>query len=117
LQQTDESCRSRRECWRNSEKVCQRTNTGHDMTSDELIDLEIRLLMEGIYQVYGYDFRDYSEASLRRRLTQWLSGSGFATFSLAQSQLLRDRVLFNTLLRGLTVNVSDMFRDPAFLRH
>ena len=86
------------------------------MTSDELIDLEIKLLMEGIYQVYGYDFRDYSEASLRRRLTQWLSGSGFATFSLAQSQLLRDRVLFNTLLRGLTVNVSDMFRDPAFFK-
>lgn len=86
------------------------------MTPDELIDLEIKLLMEGIYQVYGYDFREYSEASLRRRLSQWLSGSGFATLSLAQSHLLRDRHLFDTLLRGITVNVSEMFRDPAFFK-
>lgn len=86
------------------------------MTQDELIDIEIKLLMEGVYQVYGYDFREYSEASLRRRLTQWLSGSEFATFSLAQSHLLRDRTLFETLLRGITVNVSEMFRDPAFFK-
>jgi len=84
------------------------------MTSEELIDLEIKLLLEGVYQLYGYDFREYSEASLRRRLTQWLYGSGFATLSRAQSQLLRDRTLFDTLLRGITVNVSEMFRDPAF---
>lgn len=84
------------------------------MTSDELTDLEIKLLMEGVYQVYGYDFREYGEASLRRRIAQWLSSSGFATLSLAQSQLLRDRTLFDTLLRGITVNVSEMFRDPAF---
>jgi chemotaxis protein methyltransferase CheR len=86
------------------------------MTSDELVDLEIKLLMEGIYQVYGYDFREYSEASLRRRITQWLSGSGFATLSLAQSSLLRDRAVFDTLLRGITVNVSEMFRDPSFFK-
>jgi len=86
------------------------------MTTDELIDLEIKLLMEGVYQRYGYDFREYSEASLKRRLTQWLSGSGFATLSHAQSHLLRDRVLFDTLLRGITVNVSEMFRDPAFFK-
>ena len=86
------------------------------MTGDELFDLELKLLMEGVYQVYGYDFREYSEASLRRRLVQWLSGTGFATLSLAQSHLLRDRALFDTLLRGITVNVSEMFRDPAFFK-
>lgn len=86
------------------------------MTPDELLDIEIRLLLEGIHQIYGYDFSEYSEASLRRGLTRWLSGSGFATFSLAQSQLLRDRTLFDTLLRGITVNVSEMFRDPHFFK-
>lgn len=86
------------------------------MTNDELIDLEIRLLMEGVYQVYGYDFREYSEASLRRRLLHWLGGSGFASFSLAQSQLLRDREFFDTLLRNITVNVTELFRDPLFFR-
>jgi chemotaxis protein methyltransferase CheR len=86
------------------------------MTDTELIDLEITLLMEGVFQVYGYDFRNYSEASLRRRLMQWLDGSGFDTLSRAQSQVLRDRTLFDTLLRGITVNVSDMFRDPLFFK-
>lgn len=86
------------------------------MTADELIDIEIKLLMEGVFQVYGYDFREYAEASLRRRLTQWLSGSSFTTLSQAQSCLLRDRSLFDTLLRGITVNVSEMFRDPSFFK-
>ena len=86
------------------------------MTADELIGIEIKLLMEGIYQVYGYDFREYAEASLRRRVTQWLAGSGFSTLSLAQSYLLRDRTVFDSLLRGITVNVSEMFRDPAFFK-
>ena len=86
------------------------------MTAGELLDLEIKLLMEGIFQVYGYDFREYAEASLRRRMTQWLNGSGFATLSLAQSQLLRDPALFENLLRGITVNVSEMFRDPSFFK-
>ncbi|MFZ4855407.1 MAG: CheR family methyltransferase [Desulfuromonadaceae bacterium] len=86
------------------------------MTADELIDLEIRLLMEGIFQVYGYDFREYADASLRRRMTQWLSGSVYETISRAQSDLLRDRALFDTLLREITVNVSEMFRDPAFFK-
>jgi chemotaxis protein methyltransferase CheR len=94
--------------------------SGLPMTDDELTDLEIRLLLEGLFQVYGYDFREYAEASLRRLMTQWLSASGFATLSLAQSHLLRDPALFNSLLCGITVNVSEMFRDPGFfqrLRH
>jgi chemotaxis protein methyltransferase CheR len=86
------------------------------MTGDELIDIEIQLLMEGVYQVYGYDFREYAEASLRRRLIQWLSASGFASLSRAQSEVLRDSALFDTLLRGITVNVSEMFRDPHFFK-
>jgi chemotaxis protein methyltransferase CheR len=86
------------------------------MNSSVLIDLEIKLLLEGVFQVYGYDFRDYSEASLRRRLINWLSGSGFATLSQAQSQLLRDRAVFETMLRGITVTVSEMFRDATFFK-
>lgn len=84
------------------------------MRLDELENLEIHLLVEGIQQVYGHDFRDYSEASLRRRLRNWLSVSGFTTFSEAQGRLLRDPSLFDTFLNRITVNVSEMFRDPKF---
>ncbi len=86
------------------------------MTADQVENVEIRLLLEGIQRVYGYDFRDYADASMKRRLTQWLSGSEFDTFSAAQSRLLRDPGVFDSLLRGITVNVTEMFRDPAFFK-
>jgi chemotaxis protein methyltransferase CheR len=86
------------------------------MTTDDVEDVEIRLLLEGVQRIYGYDFRDYADASIKRRLTHWLAESGFDTFSQAQSQLLRERSVFESLLRGITVNVTEMFRDPAFFR-
>jgi chemotaxis protein methyltransferase CheR len=86
------------------------------MTPVDVENVEIRLLLEGIQQVYGYDFRDYADASIRRRLTHWLAESEFDTFSAAQSRLLRERSVFESLLRGITVNVTEMFRDPAFFK-
>lgn len=86
------------------------------MKPGEVENVEIRLLLEGVQQIYGYDFRDYADASIRRRLTHWLAESEFNTFSQAQSQLLRDRSTFESLLRGITVNVTEIFRDPAFFR-
>lgn len=82
----------------------------------EIEDIEIRLLLEGVQQVYGYDFRDYADASIKRRLALWLSESPFETFSEAQSRLLRDPEVFVSLLQGITVNVTEMFRDPSFFR-
>lgn len=86
------------------------------LSEDDLQRLEIRLLLEGVQQAWGYDFRDYADASIRRRLAHWLAESGFDSFSAAQAQLLRDRSLFDSLLRGITVNVTEMFRDPAFFK-
>jgi len=87
-----------------------------DVTADRVQDVEARLLLEGIQQVYGYDFRDYADASIKRRLVHWLAESPFETLSQAQSSVLRDPQLFVSLLRGLTVNVTEMFRDPAFFK-
>lgn len=85
-------------------------------THEELLNVELNLLLEGIYQVYGYDFRDYAEASLRRRVAQWLGGSGFSSLSEAQARILRDEAQFDAFIRSITVNVSEMFRDPSFFR-
>lgn len=84
--------------------------------ADVLEDLEIQLLLEGIKQIYGYDFRNYASNSIKRRLKHWLAESEFDTFSLAQSQVLRKRSAFESLLQGITVNVTEMFRDPAFFK-
>jgi chemotaxis protein methyltransferase CheR len=86
------------------------------MNEEEIQAIEIRLLLDGVFQAHGYDFRGYSEASLTRRLRHWLSGSGFASFSEAQGRLLRDPEAFQGLLGGITVNVTEMFRDPGFFR-
>ena len=79
-------------------------------------DIELGLLLDAIYRVYHYDFRSYSEASLRRRLTTALSHFECDTFSRLQERVLREPALFSELLRFLTVQVSDMFRDPPYFR-
>lgn len=86
------------------------------MNPEELEDIEIRLLLGGVREVYGYDFFGYAEASLKRRIRQWLSTSGFPNLSVAQASLLRDAALFELFLRSLTVNVTEMFRDPLFFK-
>jgi chemotaxis protein methyltransferase CheR len=79
-------------------------------------DLEIRLLLEAIYQHYHYDFREYAMASLKRRLLQAVERLGTATVSGLQDRVLHDALAFTTLLPYLTVPVSEMFRDPPYFR-
>lgn len=77
-------------------------------------DLEIRLLLEAIYQTYHYDFRQYAAASLKRRLTQAVTVFGCGSITGLQELILHDRHAFPRLLEYLTVQVSDLFRDPEF---
>lgn len=82
--------------------------------SARMADVEIRLLLEAIYARYHYDFRSYAMASLKRRLTQACDSLGVATLSGLQERVLHEPESFSTLLQYLTVQVSDMFRDPDF---
>lgn len=79
-------------------------------------DIELRLLLEGIALRYGYDFRGYSLASVKRRLGQAREHFGCATFSELQNRVLHDAGLMEPLLGFLTVQVSEMFRDPGYFR-
>jgi chemotaxis protein methyltransferase CheR len=81
---------------------------------NNLEDIEIELLLEGIYRSYGYDFRDYAHASLKRRLHNILRSEGLPTISSLQERVLHDRTCLTRFLTGLTVNVTSMFRDPSF---
>ncbi|HZM02440.1 MAG TPA: CheR family methyltransferase [Candidatus Saccharimonadales bacterium] len=77
-------------------------------------DIELRLLLEAIYQRYHYDFRNYSMASLKRRLSQAKDLFGCASFSKLQDKVLHDGAILPRLLGFLTVQVSEMFRDPGY---
>lgn len=82
--------------------------------SAETEDLELRLLVEAIFQKYHYDFRNYSTASLKRRLLQARDRFHCASFSALQERVLHDPGMLPQLLGHLTVQVSEMFRDPSF---
>jgi chemotaxis protein methyltransferase CheR len=79
-------------------------------------ELEIRLLLDAIYARYHYDFRAYAMASLKRRIGQALTQMNCATISGLQEKVLHQPQTFNVLLQYLTVQVSDMFRDPVYFK-
>jgi chemotaxis protein methyltransferase CheR len=81
---------------------------------DQREALEIRLLLEGVFQRYGYDFRDYAVASLRRRLWSVVICEGLSTISQLQARVLHDPEAMERLLLALSVHVTSMFRDPDF---
>lgn len=82
----------------------------------DLREIELNLLLEAIFQRYRYDFRSYSMASVKRRISRAMSEFGCETISGLQEKVLHDPVVFPRLLQYLTVQVSDMFRDPAYFK-
>lgn len=83
-------------------------------TESPLDELEIRLLFEGVYRQYGFDFRNYAVASLRRRVLGAMHSEHLSSISRLQEQVLHDPECFERLLARLTVHVTSMFRDPSF---
>jgi chemotaxis protein methyltransferase CheR len=83
---------------------------------DKVEDIEIRLLLEALHLRYHYDFRNYALASIKRRLRQAREQLGFANLSALQESLLHDPAMLPRLLGYLTVQVSEMFRDPSYFR-
>ncbi|QYO64813.1 CheR family methyltransferase [Leptolyngbya sp. 7M] len=81
---------------------------------NELEEVEIQLLLEGVYRYYGFDFRDYAIASLRRRIWNAVRAEKLATISALQEKVLHDPECMERFLMGLSVNVTAMFRDPGF---
>ena len=80
----------------------------------DLEALEIELLLEGIHRRYGFDFREYAPASLRRRVRRRMDGEKVETISALQDLILHDPAVMERLLLDLSINVTAMFRDPSF---
>jgi len=82
-------------------------------SNNDLETVEIRLLLEGVFRHYGFDFRDYAFSSIRRRVRERLSAEGVDTVSRLQEKLLHDRACMERFLLALSINVTAMFRDPS----
>jgi len=81
-----------------------------------LEEIEIGLLLEGVYRAYGFDFREYSRASIRRRILELMQAEKLETISSFQDRLLHDSECVKRFLLGLSVHATAMFRDPSFYR-
>ena len=84
------------------------------MTDIENEKIEIELLLEAIYRKYGYDFRNYARASIKRRILHHCALSGLKTVSELQHRILYSVEFFEALLMDFSINVTEMFRDPSF---
>ncbi|MBN1822554.1 MAG: protein-glutamate O-methyltransferase CheR [Prolixibacteraceae bacterium] len=82
----------------------------------DLFDLEIELLLDAVNRAYGYDFRNYSKAHLKRRIMHRLKMSSLATVTDLQKKLLWEKNFYRTFLQDLSINVTEMFRDPSFYK-
>ena len=70
--------------------------------------LEIELLLEGIYRHYGFDFRSYAYASIRRRLWRRIEAERLKTISALQDRLLHEPAMMEKVLLDLSINVTAM---------
>ena len=64
--------------------------------------IEINLVLDAIYQRYGYDFRQYSEAHVKRRLTNRLALTGLKSISEMQHKVLHDEEFAGEILQDLS---------------
>lgn len=76
--------------------------------------IEMELLLEGIYQRYGWDFRDYAQASLKRRIWKCLKEEKVKTISGLLEKILHDQSAMERFLLNLSISVTSMFRDASF---
>jgi len=82
----------------------------------EVEQVEIAVLLEGVYRRYGFDFRSYAYASIKRRIWKRVMAEGLQTVSALQERVLHDPAVMDRLLLDLSVTISAMFRDPSFFR-
>jgi chemotaxis protein methyltransferase CheR len=95
------------------ERACEGPAKDDDKRPVEF-DIELRLLLEGVYLKYQHDFRRYALASLRRRIRQAMERFDCTTVSQLQGRILHEPDVFAGMLQYFTVQVSEMFRDPEY---
>ncbi|MFC4322455.1 CheR family methyltransferase [Litchfieldia salsa] len=90
-------------------------NSDQEICSD-LEKVEIELLLVGIYRYYGFDYRNYNLASIRRRIWHRIKLEKLTTVTELLDKVLHDKTLMEKLLADFSINVTEMFRDPSFFK-
>ncbi|KQN34516.1 chemotaxis protein CheR [Pedobacter sp. Leaf41] len=86
------------------------------MISEAIDNEQIDALLSDVLEVHGYDFLEYSHASIKRRITRLYTLDNFVSFAEFRYAVKSDKQYFKRFLEEITVNVTEMFRDPGFYR-
>lgn len=89
------------------------------MTEDkgiQISDMELHLVLDDLMNLYGYDFTNYSRASLKRRVARLIAHDRFLSFAEFRYKLIEDKEYFRRFIEHVTVNVTEMFRDASFYK-
>ncbi len=79
-------------------------------------NIELELLLQAVFLQYGYDFRNYSRAHVKRRVKHRMVQEGLQSISELQNEILHHSEVFERLVRDLSINVTEMFRNPDFYK-
>ena len=82
----------------------------------ELGDQDVEVILNDLIDHYGYDFTNYSRASLKRRIMRLISHDRFVSFAEFRYRIRQDQEYFNRFVEQITVNVTEMFRDVTFYK-
>lgn len=97
-----------------SDEVTNSAKNGADAAPVKTEEIEMALLLEAIHRRYGYDFRNYAQASLWRRIRNLARDENLGTLSDMQAKVLHEPNFMERLLENLTCHATAMFRDPLF---
>lgn len=89
---------------------------GQNFDNEANCEIELDLLLQAMFRRYGYDFTGYSRAHVKRRILNRLESSGLANITQMQEQMLYDKEFASLIVKDLSINVTEMFRDPDFYR-
>lgn len=81
-----------------------------------ITDVQLAALLEVMYQEYGYDFRQYAQAHIRRRVYNRVTLAGISDWEELKRKLAEDRQFASQLIQDFSITVTEMFRDPEFYR-
>ena len=86
------------------------------MKCEDQFDDELSSLLEAVHDKYGYDFRQYSRAHIKRRVVNRLALSRITDLAAMKKMILKDKLFAARFLQDLSITVTEMFRDPQFYR-
>lgn len=81
-----------------------------------IFDIEVKLFIQAVFMRYNYDFRDYSLASVKRRLSNVLMLHNLKTVTALQERVLHEPEFFTAVLQYMTISTTEMFRDPSYFK-